>query len=117
MDPNGRFEFKDDPGVKWSVYDEARISYNDDTRMLMFSNLEDATYYKVAFTCRARAMSGEEDTQGEIFSNTIILKGKGNFVDTEEDEHFIYKHAANIYGSLSMLKVDENSISKVLPDR
>ncbi|MDO4803539.1 MAG: Cna B-type domain-containing protein [Lachnospiraceae bacterium] len=115
QDPDGIYEFADTPGVKWKVYEDARISYNDDTRMLMFSNLQDQTFYKACFTCRVRSLSGEEDTEGEVFDNTAMLKGNGSFIDTVSQEHFAYVHSANVYGSLSMLKVDENNINKVLP--
>ena len=93
------------------VTNRVSISYNDDTRVLSFSGLEDEEHYYVFFTAGVRSVGGSES---QTFSNTITLVGKGSQSTTEVTQHKTEEFHPEAHGGMGMIKIDEDNAKKTL---
>ena len=93
------------------VTNRVTISYNDDSRVLSFSGLEDEEQYYVFFTAGVRSVGGSET---QTFNNTVTLTGKGSHSYTETTTHKTEEFHAEAHGGMGMIKIDEDNAKKTL---
>ena len=93
-----------------AAFNNASISYNDDTRYLTFSNLPDGYHYTVKYQCKVRAY-GEAS-----FTNTATLIGGGSHSDSVTERHTVQQLTSSVQSTsleLYLKKIDENNTSRV----
>ena len=96
-------------------------TYNDDSRLLTITNLQDKTHYTIRYQVRVRALytpEMDDPSSGSyheyIVSNTATLEGGGSWSDTTTGTHKAQEDGATISGGIQLTKIDENDATKTL---
>ena len=90
--------------------------YNDDSRILVISNLQDSTSYVIRYQVRVRAEYTDDLAASEYtITNTATLEGKTQWASTKTAEHRVEDSAASVSGGLCLTKIDENDATRTLP--
>ena len=91
------------------------VSYNDDVRMLQITGLKDRTRYDVEYQVRVRARYTDGMSAADYtIRNTVSLDAAKSWTTTTVGEHKVTESIATMFGSISMIKVDELDFTRTL---